>query len=480
MQNIRNIKSHSPIIGDSNNIKSNNIVDWVDEEGFTYKDLLQKYENEQNKTTQQQPNEQNINQNTTSQKSADSNKTELLNMLSHPSFKNRLSALNGRPLHSAAVRARMSYARQTGKQSVTTEPIKNETPAPKTNVDKSANNSSTIEVTPNVMSQTKLTGNSDENVKYAIVTKKIMVGDVNGDGKIDIRDTVALKMHMTGLEEITDEEALKRADVNNDGKINAADLGKLVDYQNGEIGDKDWGDKYRDVNIKTIVEKQYIEIVDGARGCYTEYTGDNGTVKLQSGNDIAVTEKVLSNGKKWIHIDKINLLSEKNTYSQYVTFDYIHLKDGSDVDIAVHGTDVAKMTGGIATVKGSLDYNQFRFYAEIRNSEIITYSDSAYIASRGNNSITTKGDKSYIMYGENDVIDVYGEYSTVNSYSTSYRSNNCISVRGGNSSVEGGEGKDTIYLYGDNVTVNTGAGDDNIVLRGNNAFIRGGQVLIVS
>ena len=58
----------------------------------------------------------------------------------------------------------------------------------------------------------------------------VMPGDVNGDGKVNVRDIGALQQSINGWDVSIIEEA---ADVNGDGKVNVRDLGVLQQYING-------------------------------------------------------------------------------------------------------------------------------------------------------------------------------------------------------------------------------------------------------
>lgn len=51
----------------------------------------------------------------------------------------------------------------------------------------------------------------------------IVLGDVNGDGKVNTGDTLAMSQHIENFAKITDSNYLKAADVNEDGKINTGD-----------------------------------------------------------------------------------------------------------------------------------------------------------------------------------------------------------------------------------------------------------------
>lgn len=99
---------------------------------------------------------------------------------------------------------------------------------------------------------------NDDNAPYCTVTvtgsSSVMLGDVNGDGAVNIADVTALidlllngtsnnnaaaDMNQDGSINIADVTALidyllnsgaKRGDVNNDGKVNIADVTALIDY----------------------------------------------------------------------------------------------------------------------------------------------------------------------------------------------------------------------------------------------------------
>ena len=58
-------------------------------------------------------------------------------------------------------------------------------------------------------------------------TSEALLGDVNGDGKVNARDARALLRHIAGLTS-QDEIILAAADFNADGKINARDARALL------------------------------------------------------------------------------------------------------------------------------------------------------------------------------------------------------------------------------------------------------------
>ena len=71
------------------------------------------------------------------------------------------------------------------------------------------------------------------------VTENFIVGDVNMDGKITMKDATAIKYYIVGIADL-DEEQLKRADTNGDGKVTMTDSLLIRRYLLGEaeIGDK--------------------------------------------------------------------------------------------------------------------------------------------------------------------------------------------------------------------------------------------------
>ena len=59
-----------------------------------------------------------------------------------------------------------------------------------------------------------------------------LLGDVNGDGKINNRDAARVYSYYNGIVTLTDEQ-LKAADVNGDGKVNNRDAAMIYAYYNG-------------------------------------------------------------------------------------------------------------------------------------------------------------------------------------------------------------------------------------------------------
>ena len=74
-----------------------------------------------------------------------------------------------------------------------------------------------------------LTLNNNQAVCSVTVEKQYLKGDVNGDGKINIKDWNILYAYINETMTLSSEE-LQRADVNEDGKINVKDLNRLYEH----------------------------------------------------------------------------------------------------------------------------------------------------------------------------------------------------------------------------------------------------------
>lgn len=67
---------------------------------------------------------------------------------------------------------------------------------------------------------------------------EVMLGDVNGDGKIKMNDAMAIYNYLMGNIEFSDDQ-FKAADVTNDGKIKMNDVMKVYNYVMGTIDSLD-------------------------------------------------------------------------------------------------------------------------------------------------------------------------------------------------------------------------------------------------
>jgi hypothetical protein len=80
-----------------------------------------------------------------------------------------------------------------------------------------------------VMSVSALTPNQ---TYFNTVWDEIVVGDANGDGSVDMKDSLAMRQYCAGAEPVSE----KAADINCDGKVNAKDL-LLIKRCNAELED---------------------------------------------------------------------------------------------------------------------------------------------------------------------------------------------------------------------------------------------------
>ena len=85
-----------------------------------------------------------------------------------------------------------------------------------------------INVSNNCMTKSAVTGRNItwDGINFIFSPQK-KIGDINGDGVINVADLVLLSRYIAELETLTDTQ-LKAADVNGDGKVNIADLVRLA------------------------------------------------------------------------------------------------------------------------------------------------------------------------------------------------------------------------------------------------------------
>ena len=74
------------------------------------------------------------------------------------------------------------------------------------------------------------TGNGEDSD-----TDKLILGDINGDRKINVLDAVLVLQHILQLDELTDGNALDMADVNRDNNINVIDVTMIMQYSLGKL-----------------------------------------------------------------------------------------------------------------------------------------------------------------------------------------------------------------------------------------------------
>ena len=65
-----------------------------------------------------------------------------------------------------------------------------------------------------------------------IVTVKNILGDINGDGKVNIKDWNKMYEYISGLSRFNEEE-FEAGDINEDGKVNLKDWNRLYEHISG-------------------------------------------------------------------------------------------------------------------------------------------------------------------------------------------------------------------------------------------------------
>ena len=96
-------------------------------------------------------------------------------------------------------------------------------------------------------------------------------GDVNGDGRIDVRDVVLAMQHALGLKKLTGEQFLA-ADINGDGTINVRDVTGMMQFSLGIIDTLSGEFK---LGNEVLMEKER-HLVQGKRvGLVTNQSGVN-------------------------------------------------------------------------------------------------------------------------------------------------------------------------------------------------------------
>lgn len=99
----------------------------------------------------------------------------------------------------------------------------------------------------------------------------VSMGDINGDGKINVADISKLAAYIKGIKTLTEEQQ-QSADLNNDGKINVADISSLAAHVKGlrTIGGKK---KFNYSDVPAYSGSPYAEI-NGNIPYFTDYPTD--------------------------------------------------------------------------------------------------------------------------------------------------------------------------------------------------------------
>ncbi len=100
-------------------------------------------------------------------------------------------------------------------------------------------------------------------------------GDINEDGKVDVRDVVMVMKYVLDLRTLTDDQ-LKTADLNNDGVIDVKDATKMMQLS---LGLNDHVDEEFKLGSEVLFDKMFYLIQDKKVGLVTNQSGVNGSGK---------------------------------------------------------------------------------------------------------------------------------------------------------------------------------------------------------
>ena len=179
----------------------------------------------------------------------------------------------------------------------------------------------------------------DKTGKYAIVTPKegtptgstikkdgkqytaIMLGDVNGDGKVKAIDYMKIKNYIMETASLNTPEKLA-ADVNEDGNIKAVDYMKIKNYIMGTsditITGATGGEKYYNLfNIGATGNTKSVIIENGLKRAKTEgWTSMASSIK---GGAKFLVERYIAVKQNTAYYQKFNVVNENNLYgNQYM------------------------------------------------------------------------------------------------------------------------------------------------------------------
>ncbi len=107
-----------------------------------------------------------------------------------------------------------------------------------TDIDKTSFNNSGLNLIYGYKDTYTQTYAQDNNIPFIDIEEQVVpeifVGDVNGDGKVNIQDLMNLMYYISGMTDLN-ENLRANADINKDGKINIQDLMRLMYYISGKI-----------------------------------------------------------------------------------------------------------------------------------------------------------------------------------------------------------------------------------------------------
>ena len=207
-----------------------------------------------------------------------------------------------------------------------------------------------------VMSVSALTPNQ---TYFNTVWDEIVVGDANGDGSVDMKDSLAMRQYCAGAETVSE----KAADINCDGKVNAKDL-LLIKRCNAELEDIGTYNSDKAVARFTIAGNDITEysIVYDENAKYIEnmyFSADSlrKYINIATGNNLKVAPQPTEESKHnifFVDVTKVEGMEEKLGIESY----QYEVRDG---DVYIYGTRRGNMYAVFEIAEDVLGY---RFYSD--------------------------------------------------------------------------------------------------------------------
>ena len=194
---------------------------------------------------------------------------------------------------------------------------------------------------------------------FDTVWDEFYVGDVNGDGVVDMKDSLAIRKYCAGVEAVDENSA----DINADGKVNAKDL-LILKKCNATLDDIS---KYQDdhaVDVFTIAGNDIsnYSIVYDSDAKYVEnmyFSADSlrKYINISTGINLKVAEEPTAESTHniyFVDVTKIEGMEEKLDIESY----QYEVRDG---DLYIYGTRRGNM---YAVFEIAEDYLGYRFYSD--------------------------------------------------------------------------------------------------------------------
>ncbi len=310
----------------------------------------------------------------------------------------------------------------------------------------------------------------------AFAAEQQILGDVNGNSEVDIRDVTEIQKHLVGLTAL-DEAQLAAADVNGDGTVDINDATYIqkylanmdVTYAIGQpiettVNEDAWKENTGTIRLSNsgievtgvgaYVEGNKVYITEGGDW---EVTGtcDNGMIYVNTGEEKDVNDKVKL---------RLNGMSLTNTSGPAIYFDrckksFITVESGSENTV----TDSATYDEAYAEAKGAI------------------HSDDS-LEIKGKGSLTVNGNYKHGINSDDDIVIENGVFQ-INSATDGLHANDYIVVDGKNIKLNIDSQSDGIesegYLTIDKASLDVEASGKGIKAEGDLSVL-GGTVKINS